>query len=74
MEQYFAGIFEDIRPDRSILLLLSLTDPNIRKQTGLTDFEITMKRSLALEKLHGQKSFKEFVALHLQNNYFLFFT
>ena len=29
MEQYFNTIFEDIRHERSIILLLSLTEPDI---------------------------------------------
>ena len=29
MEQYFAVLFEDVRHERSLLLLLSLTDPDL---------------------------------------------
>ena len=29
MEHYFATMFEDVRHERSFLLLLSLTDPDI---------------------------------------------
>ena len=31
MEQYFATIFEDIRDDRSLILLLGLVEPDILK-------------------------------------------
>ena len=29
MEQYFATMLEDVRHERSLILLLSLTDPDI---------------------------------------------
>ena len=29
MEAYFATMFEDVRHERSLILLLSLTDPDI---------------------------------------------
>ena len=50
MEQYFITIFEDVRQERSLILLLSLTDPNILKQSKFTDDEINIIKSLALEK------------------------
>ena len=40
MEQNFAVIFEDSRQERSLILLLSLTDPDISRQIKFTDFEI----------------------------------
>ena len=33
MESYFVTMFEDIRHERSLILLLSLTDPDILKQS-----------------------------------------
>ena len=50
MEQYFSIMFEDVRHERSLLLLLSLTDPDIMKQSKYTDHEIEIIRNLALEK------------------------
>ena len=47
MENYFANIFEDIRHERSLILLLSLADSNILKQSGYTDNEINI-----IKKLH----------------------
>ena len=32
MEGYFTTIFEDVRHERTLILLLSLTDPDILKQ------------------------------------------
>ena len=52
MEQKFALMFEDVRHERSLILLLSLTDSDILKQTKLTDYEVAILKNLALEKLH----------------------
>ena len=40
MEKYFAPMFEDVRHERSLLLLWSLTDLHILKQAKFTDHEI----------------------------------
>ena len=39
MEQYLSNLFEDIRHERPLILLLSLTDPDILKQSKFTDDE-----------------------------------
>ena len=44
--------------------------PEIKKQIGLTDFETNVKNR-ALQKLHGQKTLKEYIALHSINKHFL---
>ena len=43
--------FQDTGHERSVMLLLSLTDEKILKQTGFTDYEIDIIRNIALEKL-----------------------
>ena len=40
MEAYFAKMFEDIRHEGSLVLLVSLTDPDILGQSKFTDVEI----------------------------------
>ena len=40
MEHFFSTMFEDVRHERSLVLLLSLTDPNILKQSKFTDDEM----------------------------------
>ena len=65
MEQYFNTIFEDIRHEKSLILLLSLVEPSILSQSKFTDHEIDIIKNIALEKLHRQKSLKEIVALEL---------
>ena len=40
MEAYFNTIFEDVRHERSLILLLSLTETDILKQSKLNDHEI----------------------------------
>ena len=45
-------MFEDVRHERSLIILLSLTDPDILKQSEFTDDEKEIIKILALEKLH----------------------
>ena len=40
MEAYFSNWFEGVRHDRSLFLLLALTDPDILKQSKFTDDEM----------------------------------
>ena len=65
MEEYFTTIFEDVRHERSLILLLSITDPDVLKQSKFTDDEINITKSLALEKLHRQRILKEYHAVSL---------
>ena len=65
MEAYFNTIFEDIRYERSLVLLLSLVEPDILKQSKFTDHEIDIFKKISLEKLHSQRNLKEIVALDL---------
>ena len=39
MEQNFATVFEDVRRERSVLLLLSLAEPDILRQSKFSDHE-----------------------------------
>ena len=58
MEAYFSKYFEDVRNEKSLILLLSLTDPDILKQSKITDDEIEIIKTFALEKLHRQRKLK----------------
>ena len=51
MEQFFATIFDDVRHERTLIILVSLTDPDILKQSKFTIHEIETIKNLALEKL-----------------------
>ena len=55
MEFYFARMFEDVRHERSLILLLSLTDPDTLRQSKFTDDEIEIMKNLALEKVYRQR-------------------
>ena len=68
MDGYFSNLFEDIRHERSLILLLSLVEPDILKQSKFTDHEIGIIKNLALEKLHRQRILKEVVAMDLLEN------
>ena len=65
MEAYFATMFEDIRHERSLILLLSLTHPDILRQSKFTDYERKKIKNIALEKLHRQGLLKENHAVSL---------
>ena len=65
MEAFFATMFEDLRHERSLILLLSLTDSDILKQSKFTDNELNTLKNLGLEKLQRQRIFKVYVASFL---------
>ena len=65
MEQYFAVMFEDVRHERSLISLLSLTDPDILRQSKFTDNENDLLKNLAEGKLRRQRILKEHVAMSL---------
>ena len=70
MDQYFNTIFEDIRHERSLILLLSLVEPDILKQSKFQDHEKEIIKNIALEKLHRQRNLKEIIALELLEKQF----
>ena len=45
-------MFEVIRHERSLILILSLTDPDILRQSNFTGYAIDNLKKIALEKLH----------------------
>ena len=63
MEAYISNLFEDIRHERSLIILLSLTDSDMLRQSKYTDDGIEIIKNLALEKLHRQRISKEHVAM-----------
>ena len=65
MDQYFNNIFEDIRYERALILILSIVEPSILQQSKFTDNEIEIIKNIALEKIFRQKNLKEIVALDL---------
>ena len=65
MDQYFNNIFEDIRYERALILILSIVEPSILQQSKFTDIEIEIIKNIALEKIFRQKNLKEIVALDL---------
>ena len=58
-------MFKDVRHERSLILLLSLTDSDILRQSKFFDYEIEIIKNLALEKLHRQRISKEHIAMSL---------
>ena len=70
MEAYFATLYEHVRHERSLVLLLSLVEPDILKQSKFTDHEIEIIRNIALEKIHRQRILKKTIALDLLEKQF----
>ena len=65
MESYFSNLFENIRYERALILLLSLVEPDILKQSKFTDNEVSIIKDIALEKIFRQRNLKESFALEL---------
>ena len=65
MEAYFNTMFEDIRHERSLILLLSLVEPDILRQSKLLDHEIEIIKNIALDKLNRQRNLEKIIAMDL---------
>ena len=70
MEQHFATHLEDVRHERTFILLLSLVEPDILRLSKFTDYEIDIIKNLALEILYRQRNLKKIVALDLLEKQF----
>ena len=49
MEQYFDSIFESIRHEQSLILLLSIVEPDILRQNRVLDHKIEIIKNIARE-------------------------
>ena len=70
MEQLFSTLFEDVRHERSLIILLSLTDPDILRQSKFTDGEVENIKNISPEKFHRERMIKEHVAMDLLEKQF----
>ena len=70
MEQYFTTMFENKHHELSLILLLSVREPEISIQNKLTDHELKILKKLALEKIHRQLILKEHVVIDLLEKQF----
>ena len=70
MEQYFDSIFEDVRIERSLILLFSVVEPDISRQSKFLDHEIENIKNIALEKLHRVGNLKKNIALEVLEKQF----
>ena len=70
MEAYFSNLFEDIRYERSPVLLLSLVEPDLLKQSKFTASEVSITKDIALEKFFRQRILKDNVAMVLLEKQF----
>ena len=60
MDQYFANLFECVRYEKALVLIISLTDSNKLGKSKFTDHETNIIKNIALEKLHWQRKLKKF--------------
>ena len=65
MEHYFSKLCEVVIHERSLNLLLSVTDPDILEQSKFTDDEINIIKKFALEELERQRLLKVYVAVSI---------
>ena len=70
MEAYFNTVFEDVRHERCLILLLSLFEPHILRQSKFLDHEIEIIKNIALEKLHRQRNLQQIFALEVLEKQF----
>ena len=70
MKAYFDNIFEDVRHERSLILLPSKVEPDILKQSKFLDHEIEIIKNITFEKLHRQRNLKEYFAMNLLEKQF----
>ena len=70
MEQYFSNLFGDIRFERALILILSLAEPDILKQSKFNDNKVSIIKDIAFEKVFRQRNLKEYFAMDLLENQF----
>ena len=63
-------MLKDVRQQRSLILLLTITDSDILNHSKSTDDEIIIFIDLAIEKLHRQRILKEYIASSLLDEQF----
>ena len=56
---------KDVRHERLLILILSLTDQDILRQSKFTNEEMEIIKNLALEKLDRQRILKDHVTMDL---------
>ena len=71
MEPNFTTTIEDIRHEQSLIILLALTDPDLIKHQ-IYGSKTDMIKNFALESLYRQRVLKEYTALQILEQYFLF--
>ena len=70
MEKIFPTTLGDVGHEKNLVLLLSLVEADILKQSKFTDHEIENVKKIILELLQRQRNLKEIVALDLLEKQF----
>ena len=70
MENFFIELFDNIHYERSLVLLLSLTDSDLLIQAGFTIDEIDINKNIAFQKIKRQADLKQYVDMDLLEKQF----
>ena len=70
MVNFFVKLFDKILYERSLTLVLSLTDSNLLIQIGFTNDEIHIIKNIAFQKTERQADLKHYVAMDLLEKQF----
>ena len=70
MKPYFDNIFEDVRHERWLILLLSIVEPDILRQSNFLDHEKEIFKIIAPENLNRQRNLKKIIAMELLEKHF----
>ena len=63
----FLTLVEDVRYERSLVLVLGVTDEGILKQSRFTENEIKIIQDIALQKVHRPRSIKDCKAMEFRD-------
>ena len=70
MEAHFSNLFEDIRYERSLILLLIIRKPEILKQFKFTDDEVSIIKDIAPEQIFRPRNPKDYTVMDLLEKQF----
>ena len=59
MEAHSDSILEDVRHERALIILLSIVEPDIIKESKFLHHKIEIIKNIALEKIHRQRILNE---------------
>ena len=70
MENFCRNFFEDVRHEKSLIILLALTDEGILRPAGFTEHGLKMIKNLAEGKLQRKTTLLKHTALQSLDSFF----